>query len=330
MPKDETPAPPPLKTARVKRVDSFVLPDEGWFAPAEEHPDNLSVLYFGREGSTKTTSGAAMANLCPEGSKILVVNAEGGLKVKPLQKLGIDTSKLNIYPRPEQNQPTLSFPELKAVFRRIAAELHADPNAWFGTIWDSTSRLASNLLDESAANRVRKLKRRAQQAGRPEDDVNEWFTDRDDYGVMTKKVRTLLHEFHALNCHWVGTALMRRDIDEDTKKPMYGPAVNAALADTLLGDPDVVIAMVGEDELGPPRGLTRGNTRYRAKDRFHVLPRVMAVPTFERITAYYEGQLVEEEDPEQKALTADALASFDAPRGGDPAKDEEEDEDDDD
>jgi hypothetical protein len=323
MPKSNTPPPPAtMRTATVgKRHHEFMLPAEGWFTPADEKPDYLRVLFFGREGSTKTTSAASMANLGQ--GRVLVVNAEGGLKIKPLAKRGIDTSGLAIYP-PEDAVVGHKFAreELDAVFRRVASEMRT-PGVWAGTVWDSSTRIMGNILDQVQVARVARYERR----GMDEDNilVDPWFIDRDDYGVMSKMYRDLLRKFLDLPGHWAGTALLRREVDKDTKKPMYGPSITPGLSESLLGDPDMVIAMVGEDELGPARGLTRGNTRWRAKDRFSVLPRVMAQPTFERIHGYYTGELIEDDDPLQKDLTNAALRSFDGPRTATPAKDEEDD-----
>lgn len=329
MPKDTTTPPPRLKTATVgRRHHEFQLPTEGWFTPAVDKPDFLRVMYYGREGSIKTTAASTMANLGQ--GKVLVLNAEGGLKIKPLESRGVDIESLAVYPN-EGTDAGHKFTrgELDAVFRRIASEMRT-PGVWAGTVWDSASRIVNNILDEVQAARVARYERR----GMDEDNilVDPWFTDRDDYGVMSKMVKDLLRKYLDLPGHWAGTALLRRDIDKDTKKPMYGPAVNPGLFESLLGDPDFVLAMVGEDELGPARGLTQGNTRWRAKDRFSILPRVMANPTFERIHAYYTGELVEVDDPEQKTLEDAALRSFDGPKKAlaTPAKDEEDDDGEDD
>jgi hypothetical protein len=311
MPKD--PAATTIRPATTRRrTGEFELPSgDDWFTPAIDHPEFLRVLWYGREGSIKTTSAATMANTSE--AKILVLNAEGGLKVKPLQRRGITVDNIQIYPDPDTSAGhKFVRAELDAIFRRVKADLESkDPSrVWAGTIWDSATELVANVLDEVSDVRVRKL---ITKLGDPEK-VDPFFVDRADYGTMSKMIRDLLRKYLDLPCHWGGTALLRREVEKDTKRPIYGPAVNPGLWTNLLGDPDIVLACVGEDELGPPRALTRGNTRFRAKDRFSCLPRILAVPTFERILGYYDEVLNEDDDPLQKELTPAACKIFDGPK----------------
>lgn len=288
----------------------FLAEGEDWFTSAEEKAEFLKIQWYGREGSTKTTSMSTMAN-CAGHSKILMLNAEAGFKKKPLIKRGIEVGQIKVYPPDDAKHAGHKFfrAEIDELFRRVKSDLEKDPDAWYGTNWDSLSMIVSNLLDEARANRVARL---AERFGADDHKANPFFTDRDDYGVMSQMIRDLFQKFLDLPCHFGATSLMRRIVDEDTKKTQYGPDVNPALWTNVLGGPDIVIACVGEDDLGPPRGLTQGNARFRAKDRFGMLPRVMVEPTFERILAYYNDELTSEDDPKQKLLTPEAAAVFDS------------------
>lgn len=304
-PRTATPTRPPK---------TFSLPDTDWFTPASERAEFLKIQWYGPEGSTKTTSLATMANTAGDG-KILMMNAEAGFKTKPLIKLGIDVGQIMVYPPDDPAHAGHRFfrAEIDTIFRRVKSDLEKDPQSWYGTTWDSLSMIVANILDEVRANRVAKL---AARFGADDPKANPFFTDRDDYGVMSQMIRDLFQKFLDLPCHFGATSLQRRIVDEDTRKTMYGPDVNPALWTNVLGGPDIVIAARGEDDLGPPRGLTRGNTRFRAKDRFHILPPVMVEPTFERILAYYNDKLTAEDDPRQKELTPEAAAVFESRQRG--------------
>lgn len=315
-------------TTPQKPPKHFTLPDgDGWFTSASEKDEYLKVQYYGREGSTKTTSVATMANVAT--GKVLMLNAEAGFKTKPLIKRGIEVGQIMVYPPDDPQHAGHQFfrAEIDSIFRRVKADIDRDPNSWFGTTWDSLSKIVSQILDEARQNRIAKI---AARFGADDHRADPFFTDRDDYGVMSQMVRDLFQKFLDLPCHFAATSLMRRVVDEDTKKTVYGPAVNPALGESILGGPDIVICTVGEDDLGPPRGLTRGNMRFRAKDRFNMLPTVMVEPTFERIYRYFTDELTIEDDPLQKMLTPEAARIFES-RGGKKAQAEpEEDEDDDD
>lgn len=322
-------AKPRTATTPRKPPKTFNLSEgDGWFTPASEKDEFLKVEYYGREGSTKTTSVSTMANVAT--GRVLMLNAEAGFKTKPLIRRGIDVDQIMVYPPDDPTHAGHRFfrAEIDAIFRRIKSDLEKDPTSWFGTSWDSLSKIVGQILDEARQNRVAKL---ADRFGADDSRADPFFTDRDDYGVMSQMVRDLFQKFLDLPCHFAATSLMRRIVDEDTKKTMYGPSVNPALGESILGGPDIVVCTIGEDDLGPARGLTRGNSRFRAKDRFGILPPVMVEPTFERIYRYFKDELTIDTDPLQKLLTPEAAAVFGS-KGGKKAQaePEEDDEDEDD
>lgn len=186
---------------------------------------------------------------------------------------------------------------------------------------DSSTEVHQALLNEAQGKRVLAVQNKGA-------DVDEHFVDISDYGTMSKMFRDLLRKFRDLPCHFVVTALERRDVDKDTGKPQYGPAVTPGLQSDLMGYVDWVLMMKAADEDGPFRALTRANSRYRAKDRYDVLPKVIAEPMMDRLIGYLAGEIVEDEDPfqadlPQKAKTAqDKPVTNDADDDEDPAEDE--------
>lgn len=285
-----TPATPPDST-------------EDWFVPMDETTEYANVLLYGREGAGKSTAIARLANIAPAGSKILLINAEGGLKPTALRKRGVDTSKIVMWPDPSKGQK-VTRGALDLIHRRVQADLMADPNSWFAVAWDSVSEIHQAVLTNVTDRRVKLLTRQGK-------DPDPDFVDRSDYGTMSKMVRELLRKFRDLPCHFFCTALERRDKDDETKKLMVGPAVTPALASDLLGFVDMVLYLKAEDEQGPYRAMTKNSARFRVKDRFDVLPRVMVEPMGDRILGYLHEELSEESDPFQDDLTEVQKSSLD-------------------
>lgn len=275
------------------------------FAPVEDTTDTYNMCFWGKEGSGKTTGLATAANIAPEGSKILVVNAEGGLKLAAMKRRGIDTSKVVVYPNPARNE-RLTRAGLDRVYRRVNADLSRDPNSWFLVAWDSATEIHEAIVGQVSEARLKRSAKRIEDAGGVAkfDESDEFFTDRDDYGVMSKMVKDLLRKFRDLPCHFVVTALERRDVDEKTSKVTYGPAVTPGLQSAILGYTDLNLYFKQEDEDGPFRALVRGVSTYRTKDRMGGLPKVIAEPTLARILGYTDGTLTEAEDPLQRTLPA--------------------------
>lgn len=322
---DEKPVAKKTATKKASPAPKQVAQDDDdlfssdWFAPVDDVVDHTNTLLYGREGSGKTTAAARLANkfshLPADKGKILVINAEGGLKKKPLQNRGVDTSRVVLWPDPAKHQ-RVTHQSLDQIHRRIKADLEADPDSWGGVVFDSATEIHMALLDHVQQKRVKAIQNRGQ-------DVDPDFVDIADYGTMSKLFRDILRKFRDLPCHFVVTALERRDVDKDTGKPQYGPAVTPGLQSDLLGYVDFVLMCKAGDEEGPFRALTQANSRYRAKDRFDVLPRVMVDPFIDRVVAYVDGAIDRDHDPEQDRLSARASKSQDAP-------DDEEDDDDDD
>lgn len=301
MPKAATP--PAAKKAAAKKVATSPVPtghseisNDDWFVALDDSVDFTNSLLYGREGSGKTTACARMANaaghLPPGKGKVLVINAEGGLKLRPLKNRGVDTSRVVLWPDPQRHE-RVTYQSLDKIYRRVKSDLEADPQSWFGVVFDSASEIHIAILDAVQQKRVEKIANQGK-------DVDPDFVDIADYGTMSKLFRDILRKFRDLPCHFAVTALERRDVDKDTGKPQYGPAVTPGLQADLLGYVDFVLMCKAEDEDGPYRALTRANSRYRAKDRFDVLPTIMVDPYMDRIIGYVSGEIDASNDPEQK------------------------------
>lgn len=245
-------------------------------------------LWWGEEGGRKTTDVCTMAN----GGTIVVVNAEAGLKNRALRRRGINTDNILVFP--PNNQP-LTFESLEGLYWKLKEMFDSDPHALYGVVWDSLTEIHKKLLDNVVLYQIDK----ADRAGRERE---RFFIDRSDFGVMTEQVRLLLRRFRDLPCHFAVTALSRRDQDDDGEVK-YGPAVTPALQSDLVGFMDHVIhcrvELAGGEEVG--LGLTGKGTKFAAKDRDDVLPRLMVDPTFERVRAYVVEELDYETDLVQAA-----------------------------
>lgn len=275
------------RTAAPKEDDWGIELDE-----LDEQSDFLNILYYGNEGTGKTTHLATMANLGP----IVYINAESGAKKRPLVRHGINVANIKVFPK--AGQP-LTFDLLEKLFWKMNSDLDDDPTAWAGVAWDSLTEIHQVLLANIAEINEGKMTKAGME-------VERFFKSRDYYGTMTEQMRFLLRRFRDLPCHFGATALMRRDQDEDGEVS-YGPAVTPALQNDLLGFVDLaalteIKQIGGEDEY---RGTFRPKAKYRAKERLAgAVPKQLVNPTFERVLAYYTEDLTIATDPDMQEAKA--------------------------
>lgn len=315
MPKTTTAAkttPPTLGTEVPERLEAVeqdaayagFSDDDLELVSLDDTDDFLNVLFWGREGSGKTTDALAMARI-PHPGKIVVVNIEGGLKKIALAKRGIPTDRIVLWPRPGVRA---TFSGLEALHKKMLWDLQQDPTAYQGVVFDSVTEGSALLREDATNDRYRRLDNRNM-------DYDPTFIDRGDYGVQTDQMQRILRRFRDLPCHFVATALERYDEDQR----MFGPAVNPALAGSLMGYVDLALYTKAsqaspendDDLIAEFRAATRPSNSWRAKDRFDVLPHVMANPTFDRVLSYVTGDLVESDDALQ-AEYAERQAARDA------------------
>lgn len=262
-----------------------------WFYTPEEADDKLKLLLYAREGQTKTTSALTAANL----GRIMVINAESGAKIAPLRGRGVNTNNLRFWPHRDEK---LSLDGIEAVTATILADLQQDPDSWFAVVVDTISEIATQLVDTATNTRVRRI---LAMGGARAAVLDPDFVDRDDYGVMTRQIRRVIRNLRDLPCHVIFTALERVDDDTGDLVPNLSPVAR----NDLLGAVDQSIYLrltpILEGQPALARGVVLGDG-IRTKDRFDVLPQVMAEPTFERVLAYAKGELKENEDPKQAEL----------------------------
>lgn len=269
------------------------------FRPLDTTEDYVKAILWGREGSAKTTSACHAANR----GRVLVINVEGGLKLRALQKQGVNTSNLMVWPDPEDPSAEISHQTLEQIYYQVKADLMHEPGSWYAVIIDSITELTSALVGRASDIRTTRTIRRAESQGVAVDEDIQWETDRNDYGVMGKQFRDLLRKFRDLPCHLILTALERRDVDEDTGVSHYGPAVSPGIQQDVLGYMDLVLYHKAAEEDKPFRAVTHKSGRRRSKDRYGSLPQVLNEPTFERVLDYLNGDLDAATDPLQTAET---------------------------
>lgn len=293
VPEDATPEPEEKPAARRPRPKPKTAPAaSGLFSALEDVEDFLNLLYWGREGSGKTTDALSAANH----GRILVINAEGGLKKLALRKRGINLDNVMVYPPQGQD---LTYEGLQEALLQVKSDLMDDPQSWYAVIVDSITEVSAAMTAAVSDSRISK----ARIKGATIDTFDSFFVDRGDYGTSGKMVRTLLRLLRDLPVHFIVTALERRDVDEDTSKVAYGPAIPPGLQSDLLGYMDLVLHTKEPDEDHDYyRALAKRAGKFRAKDRFDALPKVLVEPTVERVLAYLDETLTEERDPLQEVL----------------------------
>jgi hypothetical protein len=266
----------------------------------DETEEYVNALYYGDPGSGKTTGAMHMAKL----GRVIVVDAEAGIKKRPLRSLGIPIE--NIYP-----YTVRSYADLDALYWQVKAQLDKEPGSIVGTVFDSMTEIQKLLLESIIKTRNDKLLAQAAR-GKFEVKVDEFDVDREEYGKMTEMVRRSSRRFRDLPCHTAFVCLAKREVDkEGSGEIVYRPALTPAFATDLMGYVDVVAYTQHSD--GNPNdrsrftGLTRPIGRYRGKDRYGALPEIMPNPTFDRIVEYVHSDdpaELEANDPWVKARQA--------------------------
>lgn len=292
------------------------------FGTLDDADEWISLLYYGREGTIKTTSALQMTRVDRPG-KVLLINAEGGAKKQALAKHGVDSSRVQTWPKPGKR---VTFDGLEALFYRLAADLDKDPTSWLGVIWDSGTEIVQTVLDQVVEAVIREqqeiIEKTRGRAGNVT--VRDRFdNDRDDYRKMSNMVRSLVRKYRYLPCHFVMTALVREDGgDTKGKRAVYGPKFTPALADDILGYMDQVLYCKSTRNKGKPvyYATTVQADDDRAKDRYDALPRELVEPGFDRVLAYIEGDLVAEEDSVQDKMPGGAAADREPEEKAKPAR----------
>jgi len=289
---DKTPAKTKNAQLELGGVESTAS-SQDLFGDMEDVVEYVRALFYGQEGSGKTTAALLMTKY----GKVLVVDAEGGLKKKALASQGVDLSLVRTWP-PKGTAVTAGG--LDKVYDTLKADLEKDPESWAGIVIDSATDTVQALTAQVSNKRIERNRNK----GAEIEEVDEYFTDVADYGTMSKMFVDKLRKFRDLPLHVVYTALERRDVDKNTSEVSFGPAVTPGVATPLLGYVDIVMHFSADDGDAPFRSISKQSGKYRTKDRFGTLPRVLAYPTMPRIIDYIECNLDAATDPLQKELPA--------------------------
>ncbi len=244
----------------------------------------LCVLYYGDGGTGKTTHLAHMADL----GKVAIVNAEGGVKRRALERSGVNVDNIEVWPAPGEK---ITYAGLEAEWLRLYEILSKDPDAYVGWVWDSLTEVYNVLLDAV------KVEGEAW-----EDRTGKKRDPRSDFGDTNDQVRKLIRKARDLPCHFGACALERRDQDDDGSVT-YRPSIAPALMKDMYGWFDLVahctVLEVGENEQYV--GMFKPLGKYRGKDRFKVMPKQLVDPSFDRVLAYVEESLTAPDDPVMQA-----------------------------
>ncbi len=252
--------------------------------PLLETSDPLRVLYYGEGGSGKTTALMGMAHL----GRVLVINAEKGVKAKALRKRGIPVQNIEVFPGDGEE---LTFESLQAEIERVKDAIAKDPAAYVGIVWDSATEILATLLDCAVLAGYEKAMRLGKSRER-------YFVDLADYGTVTTQLRSLIRDCMDLPCHFGVSALAKREQDDDGTVA-YVISVTPAFRKDLIGWVDMVgycdTVTLGEEDVY--RALFRPRGKYYGKDRLAATPPRLMDPSFERLLGYVDGDLELETDP---------------------------------
>jgi hypothetical protein len=246
----------------------------------ESENEPLHVLYYGDGGTGKTSHLCALANI----GRVLIVNAEKGVKRRALQRIGIAVDNIEVFPIGDEE---ITYESLEREWLRVREALHKDPTAYVGYLWDSATQIYNVLLEHAKiAGEVWEGR-----AGKKRD-------PRNDYGDANDQLRKLLRKAMDLPCHFGASALQRRDTDDDGVV-VYRPSIPPGLTKDALGWFDLVghTDVVGVGEHEQYCGMFRPIGKYIGKDREGVTPRILVTPSFDRVIAYAEESLTPKTDP---------------------------------
>lgn len=249
--------------------------------PLEEKVQHLKVLYYGKQGTGKTTSAALATQSTTGDSRILIIDAEGGLDQTALATRGVDTSRVVVWPPAGQRVTSEGLMELHEA---LDEELANNPESWSAVVFDSMTEIHQLLREDATDYRVEKSRVV----------IDPDVIDRDDYNKMTSQMRKVIRRFRDLPCDIVFTALEKITEDE------IRPAVSPALGTDLMGYVDLVIrtAMVQDSQVGRFHPTEHIN----AKDRTNQFPALMANPSVDRLCAFRNNILDLDSDDAQQAL----------------------------
>lgn len=269
---------------------------------------------MGDGGTGKTTDLAALARF----GKVLLVNAEQGIKASALQRwcqevYGEDfpIENITIYPDEDDESEKITMEGLEQLWANIRQDLHKDPKSWLGVGWDSVTEIQKKFADIEKVDAVAKANRRGQ-------DRDPLTMDQDNWRRVNDMTRQLVRKYRDLPCHFGMTALQRREQDDDGKV-VYQPGVTPGLQGDLIGWMDIVLVTsaryVPVDDVDEYLGLSKPHSKWRGKDRYKALPKWFILPTYDRVIQYVRGAIdvdtdeIMQEAKERQVRQAEASAT---------------------
>jgi len=259
-------------------------------ASLDDSQEFVNVLYYGEAGSGKTTAAAHMAKI----GKIVVIDAEAGLKKRPLRRLGIPTENILPY-------KVTTYRDLEKLYWQVKEQLETTPGCIAGVVFDSMTEIQKKLIEDITGQRYDKNLRQAERGGFEVKD-DPFSVDRDEYGKMTEQCRRVTRQFRDLDCHTAFVCLQKREVDKEGDGGVfYRPALTPAFATDLMGYVDIAMYVAEEedadlDDYSRFVGLTRPTGKYRGKDRYGATPPVFANPTFDRVVDFVRQEDLDPED----------------------------------
>jgi hypothetical protein len=277
----------------------------------EETTEFIRAMLYGQPGTGKTTAAAFVANLPGDGLTVFV-DVEGGIKKEALKRLGVDTSKVVIWPDREKGEE-VTYDSIEKLLFRLRSTLQRQPGSIKATVFDSSTELGATLLLEITTYayekdqnlpEAAKIKKLAE--GKQLRD-SKHSTQIQDYGTLTNQGRTVFRGFRDLGCHLVITALEKDDAENEQGGKSVGPELPNKLSASVRGYVDLVLRLTAETlKTGPAEQVTlisaetKQSLTKQCKDRDGVLPMTLLTPTLDRIHKYVKGELTEATDPEAK------------------------------
>lgn len=289
VPEVPKPAEPTVPVVEEKPAPRARLLDT--LTPVSNNREFVNALWWGEEGTGKTTDLASLVNL-PGTGKLIIINAEAGVKKRALERLDIDTSRIVLWP---PHGVAISYNNMDRLRRQIATQIEEEPGSILGVGWDSLSEISEQVMDLAVKRGIKSAQERGNDRLGDEFDVEQ-----SDWGVMTNQVKKLLRGYRDLKCHFGATALERvfSPKKNEVGIDQLGPALNPGLASKALGFFDYCLrttadnVTVSEDEAEIlATAWTRKTKKIRAKSRDGILPVRWPEPTFDRLVAYDKGEL---------------------------------------
>lgn len=252
------------------------------------------VLYYGKPGTSKSTSIASMANM----GQIVIVDMEDGYEKDALEERGIKTENIHIFkPR--------SYEEIEQVYWEIKGMIDGGISL-VGVGVDHWSEIQDILVRDAAIRRITKKRHELAKLAPTSEDakaelesLSEFRTDKPDYGEWTERGKRLLRMYRDLPCH-VAFASHETN-DENTGKVV--PLQTDKFRQKLMAQVRTVIYTRAVEVKAEGRieflGVTKPVDRYEGKDRTSKLPTVMVNPTMQRVIEVLEGKLDMSTDPDQ-------------------------------